>query len=157
MILYHYTTGRCYLAIEQEGKIKCMIGKTGRKNTNKLKHGEKEQVWLSSNPDWEETANKDAINKETGKLIHLDREQTMKFDGGLFRIVIDADKVPVDTWNQWVQRGGCDSELIKFLYRFGVEKGCKPEEEWFVSYNTIPRELWEDVQMFYKGQWTSIL
>jgi hypothetical protein len=138
--LYHYTVADYLPAIFDSGKIKpakAFLPKNARP-----------AVWFSTNPVWEETANK--MYMDENDRLHLGtKETTHILGGGLARIEIDPEAAPY-TWADY-RRKSREGER----YLDALEKNAGNPEEWRLSYKSIHRKKWKSVQVWdsIKDEW----
>src|SRR5437867_4326059 len=86
-MVWHYTVQRHLPGIIASEEI--------RPATAGVPRGERPVVWFSANPEWEATANKDALNVRTGMVERLSRERTHDLFG-LARIGVAPESAPHD-------------------------------------------------------------
>ena len=133
--LYHYTVFQWYGQIVSDGYIKPAY--------EHIPENERKVVWLSTNPVWEETANKNM--DENGRLIQLDKKGTHALGGGLVRI-----EVPFDLtvgWDEFLRTSGIEKQRADGLVRAAKKKGSMPSD-WRVSFETIYVKDWIGVEFF---------
>ena len=141
---WHYTVGARFLSIVSDGMIKLA--------TAGLPIDEKPIVWFSTNPDWEQTANK--LSLAYGKLIRLDRARTAELGGGLVRIGVAPETAPHD-WCALKELSGMSGRVAQGLYRAAIEMGAHPGD-WWGAFDAVSRSKWEVVQVYQDGTWIDI-
>lgn len=125
MILYHYSILNKLSAIQKSGKI-LTSPKEPLENETPL-------AWLSSNPDWENTANKMVLSRPSG-FIALNKEQTRLLGNGLIRFKFNTDtiKEKVCSWNEIVTNNFIPESMVNQLVINGGVMGGN-HEEWYGS------------------------
>jgi hypothetical protein len=101
--VWHYTVGVHLPSIVSDGEI--------RVATAFVSDHELPVVWCSTNPHWEQTANK-AFQKSDGTVRCLSREETETLGRGLARIQIKPRAAPY-TWKDFVARSGISKKLAR--------------------------------------------
>jgi hypothetical protein len=140
-IIWHYTI-RAYLPqILADGLLKPAIAGVPR--------GERPAVWFSSNPAWEETANKMVMTWSGPRLGT--KETTHRHGGGLCRIGVTASVAP-HGWGAFKRLSGIKTAHARALERAGLKAGAKPAE-WYVSFAAVPREKWVSVELWNGREW----
>jgi hypothetical protein len=112
--------------------------------TEYVPKNERPVVWFSTNPVWEETANK-GIMDALGRISEGSREKTHEGAGGLSRI-----EVPESTTVNWLTfklESGIKPILAKRLARTAKKQNSKPSE-WRVSFTSVPESEWLSVELF---------
>jgi hypothetical protein len=143
--VYHYTTGQCFRHIVADGVIKpAVVG---------VPAGDPPVVWLTINPDWDETANK-AWRSEDGSIRSLSREETGEFGGGLVRFVVEPKCAPC-TWREYVKRNRIEKKVALAHADSARQSGVRPED-WRVAFQPIPRAYWLRVDVWHDGEWRPV-
>lgn len=146
--LFHYTVGACLPQIIRSGEIKLA--------TAFVNKGEKPAVWFSTNPVWEQTANKMLFDKDTGRLINLDKEGTALWGNGLVRIEIVPEAAPYTWWN-YKRLSRAKKKILRGLYEVAMKDGADPKE-WRVSFEPVRAEFWLAIEIWSaeKKEWERI-
>ena len=82
-LAFHYTTGYCF--------EKIVVDQSLKPATAFVPRNEKPILWFSSDPYWENTANKAIM--ENGNIRKLTMKETMLRGGGLIRFGINKNKL----------------------------------------------------------------
>ena len=143
MKIWHYTVGVHLKSILESKQIKPA--------TAYISDNEKPVVWLSSNPNWEETANK-AIMKD-GEVISLSRIETAKYCGNLFRIEVDSTLLY--NWEYFKNKSGIDKKTSKALEDVAYKQGANPND-WWVCFEPISIYDCIDIEILINDKWVSI-
>jgi hypothetical protein len=125
MILYNYSILNKLSAIQKSGKI-LTSPKEPLENEIPL-------AWLSSNPDWENTANKMALSRH-GDFIALNKEQTQHLGNGLIRFKFNTETVKekIYSWVEIMDNNFIPPDMvIQLVINGGVMGGN--HEEWYGS------------------------
>ena len=143
VLRYHYTVGQCIKAIIGEGII--------RPATARVPKGERPIVWFSSNPDWEQTANKGWLQNRVA--ITLTKEQTRERAGGLFRIGVLNETAPY-SWQQLRFLSKMHPAAADRLEEVARERGSNPDE-WYGTFHAVTDDKWLVVQELTDEGWVS--
>jgi hypothetical protein len=138
---YHYTVKLRLDSILADGLIKCA--------TEGVFGGERPAVWFTTNPTWEETANK-AVDNGFGRES-LTRDQTHEVFEGLVRIAVADETAPHD-WNAYRRLSGVSPKMANALRTLAYRAGSKLGE-WFISFEPVPRDLWLAVEIWDGEKW----
>jgi hypothetical protein len=138
---YHYTTGRCLSQIVADGVV--------RQATTGVPAGERAASWWSFNEAFDPTAYK-MIGSEAGVRIAT-FDEMIELDGGVFRIAVEADTVPLK-WNDWRRQSGCRSKTVKQLEEHALRRGARIEE-WRATFNLVLAGEWIAVERWSDGCW----
>lgn len=139
---WHYTVGARLPLILSSGEIRC--------STAHLPDGERPAVWTSLDPVWEPTVEK-AWRSPDGKVLPIDKEQLRRLGGGLFRIGVPLDAVPVD-WAAYVRDAGSPPEALRHLVTVAARKGAD-YLGWRVSFEPIARAQWTAIERWSGAAW----
>jgi hypothetical protein len=144
---YHYTTG--------ENLIRILKSKTIKRATAYTPKKKQQAVWFSTNPVWEETANKDLWDGKMRKS--LDRFGTGFYGKGLARIRVKDAAAP-NNFQDYVRLSHVPLKMAHALVVAAQEHGANPSE-WYVSFKPVGERDWVDVEMFDypTKQWVSVL
>lgn len=140
--IYHYTTGRRFIGIIQDGAIK--------PSTAFVAKGERAAVWFTLSPEWDQTANKARCDEDC-RITGLSCEETAALSGGLIRLVVDRKCAPY-TWQEFVKRSRIDKKLALALAGIAREKGVRVED-WRVTFRPVLRANWLRVDVWRNGEW----
>lgn len=141
-IVWHYTIGSKLEQIMASGEI--------RAATTFISQGERPAVWFSSNPAWEETANKLIITPE-GKQEFGTKQTTHKLGGGLARIAVAIETAPHD-WKAFQRLSGIDTKIARAMVGAAYEVGARISE-WFVAFGPVTRDKWLSVEVWDGDAW----
>src|SRR5947207_2911795 len=136
MTLWHYTTEESLIRILASGEI--------RPATAGVPTDERPIVWFSSNQLWEPTSAK-VLYSRTLNMAE------MRMFVGLARIGVSPDVVPYD-WHALKRHGGMKSRMVKGLEKAALRLNARPEE-WFGTFEPVPRARWIAVEIFPEGKW----
>jgi hypothetical protein len=136
--VWHYTILGAASSIIRDGEIKC---------AEAYVKDEIRGVWLSTNPNWEETVRKAFRNTVTGVVSSpLSRDPLFRAGSTPTRIEIDLSTVKVTDWK--THRKKTTKKFAQQLEAIAKEWGANPDE-WLISYKSIrtksfvsPIEVW---------------
>jgi hypothetical protein len=114
---------------------------------------EKPIVWFSTNPWWEETANKWLADPD-GSIRALDMMETHAFGGGLVRIGVAPETAPHD-WQALKNLSGMHSKTAAGLYSIAVGRGARPGE-WWGTFDPVPQDDWIALEFFDGSRWNPV-
>ena len=154
MKYYHYTKGCLLPSIVRDGIIKT--------SQFVLEKNEKPAVWLTKSPLWESAFNIGKIISPEklipGKLYSSDEVESvtvsddyMKKEVGMCRILIN-ESLPVISWAKFKHVGRISEEWYNALDSHSRSIGCQVDK-WICTFNPIPKEYWEGIEMFVDDQW----
>lgn len=154
MSYYHYTKGSHLPNIVKDGIIK-----TTSVNCEK---NEKPAVWLTKSPEWEVACNIGRVNNheeiEIGKSYSSDEIDLgtvniayMRKEIGMCRLLI-KETLPVISWSKFKYESGVTDIWYDLLNNYSRNTGSSVDE-WLCSFNPIPKEYWEGIEMFVDDQW----
>jgi len=137
---WHYTPAFRLLQILDSGQInlETRIGNTG----------EKRGVWVSTNPEWENTVKKN--DPDTGELLTKE-QQIRRF--GMARIEVKT--LPFQTWNKYLHTSGIQKWKWLGMKNQGVAWGGNPDE-WYVIYKPISSRYFLSVEVYTDGEWVEV-
>lgn len=139
-LLWHYTHGFSMPGLMESG----MILLTG--HNYDMPEAER-AVWFSKNQSWENT-----VKKHHSICGHLMTFVELVEELGAYRIGI----APADAPIAFQQLAQLRPEIDwRALARLGREWGANPRE-WFVSFEPVPREKWQAVQVYRQGGWVDL-
>jgi hypothetical protein len=110
---------------------------------------EKPCAWVSTNPHWENTATKLAIDKNGNKYQLTFNEQVEIF--GCARIQVKPF-IGLINWGKLKHIAKMNLQYAKVMEEVGVEKGASPKE-WFGSLKPITIEYWIKAEIYKDGEW----
>jgi hypothetical protein len=142
-ILWHYTCGDRLELILKSGEI--------RPATAGIEKGERPAVWFSSNPVWEETANKLRLDSWTGEVRSLTKQETHEYAGGLARIAVSPETAPVN-WERFCRESGASTKMLAGLKKAAYSMSSHPSQ-WFVSFSPVRREKWLSIELWDGKKW----
>ena len=134
---WHYTVGIRFQQIAESGEIRPAMAYVPK--------NEKPAVWFSTNPVWEQTANKSWMN-ENGSLVHLNMKQSAEHGNGLFRIGVLADTAPHD-WQAFKKLSGITAKAAEGLYNRAKVQDARPGQ-WYVTFETVPKFAWISIEVW---------
>jgi hypothetical protein len=118
--------------------------------TARISAGERPAVWTSTNPVWEETANKGYFERTTATVHPATKATTLRF-GGLARIEVRPEAAPYD-WIAFRAISRIQPSTAAMLAKVGFARGVSPYD-WFVSFDPIDAADWLAVEVWRDGQW----
>ena len=142
-ILWHYTCGDRLELIQKSGEIRPAIAG--------IEKGERPAVWFSSNPVWEETANKLLMDSLTGQVRSLTKQETHEYAGGLARIAVSPETAPIN-WDRFSSESGASTKMLAGLRKAAYSMGSRPSQ-WFVSFSSVRREKWLAIELWDGEKW----
>jgi hypothetical protein len=147
--VYHYTVGIYLQSIIESGEI--------FPATAHVPRGERPAVWFSINPEWEETANKLVVRKVKGRVVPMKgtRETTAALGAGLVRIAVRPEAAPF-SWQDYRMLSGVAKAHADALENAARFDGANPAE-WRVSFGSVPRSEWVDVEVWTEAGWVSAM
>ena len=137
MKIWHYTDVRYLPLIFESKKIK--LAKAF------FPEGVKAAVWFSTNPVWEETANKMYRGPEVTSYYKGTKETTYILGAGLARIRISRKAAPY-TWEDYKRMSGITRGLFEALEDAAREDGANPGE-WRLNFEPVPIDKWLAVEV----------
>jgi hypothetical protein len=126
--VFHYTVFQRLQSIFTDTEIKVA--------TKNVPAGVKPVVWFTTNPDWEETANKD-VDFGNGSTEFLNRQSMWEKGIHPIRIEVDPTKVSLRSWSNYKKNSGDSMDTIKSLEKTAKQLGSNPKQ-WMVSYENVP-------------------
>lgn len=114
---------------------------------------EKAVAWISTNPDWENTATKN-IADSTGKIRSLTFQEQVDFCG-CARIQIKPT-YKLHEWKKITKLANIQFNVVNQLEIKGRRMGGKPNE-WYGSLKPIPIDEWVKIEIFQDGNWVEIM
>jgi hypothetical protein len=145
-IIWHYTSGEHLVKILQSGELK--VSEWEQKNKVKPP-----ALWLSLNPEWEQTATK--MIQRNGKVERLSKdEQHKKF--GLIRFSIPFQKDVLCSWGKYKHKSNTPIVLYFQMEKTGLEQGAKPDE-WFASFKNIPLSVCISCEKWDGNKWVKLI
>ena len=145
MRVFHYTIGKYLPAIISSGVI--------RLSTANLQAGERAAVYFSTNPVWEQTANKGTVDYR-GRSSWLTKEQTHAMGNGLTRIQVQPEAAPY-TWPQFKRLTSIPWKLAASLEDAARAKGAS-SSEWRISLEPVAADKWICVETWDGKQWNPV-
>jgi hypothetical protein len=151
---YHYTKG-CHLpSIVKDGVIK--------QSTCLIEYKEKPAVWLTKSSEWEIACNiGKVINHQdfvSGQICDLNDIESvtvsnnyMKKEIGMCRILIN-ESLPTISWAKFKYASGISESIFNAIDSHSRSIGC-PVGEWICTFNPIPKEYWDAIEMFVNDEW----
>lgn len=138
--IFHYTIGNYLPSILTEGLRLATVG---------VAAFVRPAVWFSTEPFWEQTANKRGmINGEWGGL---DRIETERRYGGLVRIEVGPEAAPY-RWKDYEHLSGETRSNLKALKRSARANGANPAM-WHVSFDPVPPSKFVTVEVLLGLRW----
>lgn len=146
MKFYHYTPENRLPELLESQAINLAF-KSVNSNT------EKAVAWVSTNPEWENTATKNAIDS-IGKIRRLTfQEQVELF--GCARIQIKPT-YKLHEWKKITKLANIQFNIVNQLEILGRKMGGKPKE-WYGSLKPIPIDAWVSIEIFQNGNWVELI
>ena len=143
-ICWHYTVGARLGAI--------LASQVLRPAEHGVPQGERPVVWFSSNPDWEQTANKGMI--DNGAHRSLTKDETEEFAKGLFRIGVSLKTAP-HNWREYQRLSGAQQKMLRGLVASAISIGANPND-WRVSFERVPSSQWLTVEKWNGSAWVEV-
>jgi len=132
--VYHYTTRLNLSQILKDRILHLSPGFTEM---------EKSGVWLSTNPDFENSA---ASIARANKTFRLRKESEIK-TLGMARIEIDTSLVKIFTMNQYKNISRISTRNFKNLCYFAAQ--CKADiNEWRICFSPINSQAWKKIEIY---------
>jgi hypothetical protein len=145
-ILWHYTCGDRLEKILKSGEI--------RPATAGIEKGERPAVWFSTNPVWEQTANKLLMDSLTGRVHAATKQETHEYCGGLARIAVAPETAPIN-WADFCTQSGISSKFAAGLKKVAYSMGSRPSQ-WFVSFSSVLRDKWLAIEIWDGEKWIPV-
>jgi len=142
-VLFHYTV-KCHLDFILHDRLIKVA-------TANVQPGVRPAVWFSSNPEWEETANK-SIRLPDGQIMFGNKQMTREAGGGLARICVMPEMAPY-RWNDYKRMSGDKRAVLVELYQHAISVGARPGE-WYCSFDAVPSDKWVSVELYDGEKWT---
>lgn len=114
---------------------------------------EKAVAWVSTNPDWENTATKN-IADGTGKIRSLTFQEQIDFCG-CARIQIKPT-YKLHEWKKITKLANIQFNVANQLEILGRKMGGKPKE-WYGSLKPIPMDEWVNIEIYQNGNWVELM
>ena len=146
MKFYHYTTENRLPELLNSQVIKLAWTSVNCKT-------EKAVAWVSTNPDWENTATKMARDSNGG-IRNLKFEEQVDFFG-CARIQIKPT-YKLYEWNKITKLANIQSYVVNQLEVLGRKMGGNPKE-WYGSLKPIPIDAWVKIEIFQDGNWVELI
>ncbi len=134
MRVFHYTVVNNLPAIFERKML------MPTEKTNK----EEQAVWFSTNPEWEETANK-AYHSGDGIPIEGTKWDTYKIYGGLSRIEVAPEIAPYN-WEQYKKRSKVSQKKSQEIEGYAAKCNADPKE-WRVSFEPVHKDNFISVEV----------
>jgi hypothetical protein len=144
---WHYTVGECLFGMLTDGFIK--------QATAFVEPPEKPVVWFTSSHNWEEMANKGWEGRD-GIIYSLNRDQTEKLCGGLFRIGV-TDDYPLRRFIDITRDCNQDPKLTRALVKIAREGGSYPHSDWWGTLEQVPLADWAVIEHFTPDGWRPLI
>jgi hypothetical protein len=141
LLLWHYTIVSHLSKIQASGTI--------LPATTYLPPGVKPAVWCSTNPVWEETANKN-LGTADGSIRFLNRQETDEHFG-LARIAVRPEAAPL-RWADYRRLSGDAPEMCRSLVKAAKERHARPDE-WRCTFEPIPSSDWLGIEVWDGETW----
>jgi len=140
---WHYTVGVWIKPILNEGIIK--------QATARVPNHVRPAAWFTTSPIWEQTANTNGQNPETGEVVFLNARQTSEAYGGLWRI-------GPHTWDDYVTSSNENLQDIKGMEAWANRKGSDYHRDFRCSFKSVSREHWTVIEWYdwNRGAWRDI-
>lgn len=137
MRVFHYSVEVYLEPILMAKRIKLSTGLTPRKKER--------AVWFSTNPVWEETANK-MIGGVDGPVRFGDKFETYNIGKGLIRIEISPDSAPYN-WENYKRISRVSPSMAMGLEMSALDLGANCDE-WHVSFKAVKQDKWLGIETF---------
>jgi hypothetical protein len=140
---YHYTLESKLDEIIESAHIKLSIESVYDKKR------EKACSWVSTNPNWENTATKFSQNN-VGEFLPLTfKEQVEQF--GCARIEVKPSFGFIN-WGKIKHVAKMNLTIAKSMEEIGIQQGASPKE-WFGSFKPITSDYWIKAEVYKNGEW----
>ena len=126
-LAWHYTILPVYKLIVDSGVL--------RPADCRIELGERPILWFSTNPFWEQTANKMLFDSATGKETKLSMVETAQKAGGLVRFAVPVQRLV--RWPRLGQLANIKSKTRKILEEAGIRMGAD-YRQWYGTLESIP-------------------
>lgn len=154
MNYYHYTNGSHLENLVSEGIIRAT------ENSGDTK--EKPAIWLTKSPEWEVACNigygdnpyvLESVRTFASDGVYMvtPTNDYMKNEIGMCRILI-SQQLQTISWKEFKNVGGISSSLYEALDDLAKSEGS-PVDQWLCSFNEIPIDYWEGIEMFVNNHW----
>lgn len=140
---YHYTPEFRLEEIIETGFIKLATASVQDKKR------EKPCAWVSTNPHWENTATKLAVDEDGNKILLTFKEQLEEFGCGRIQV---KPFVGLTNWGKLKYIAKMNLQYAKSMEQVGFDRGANPKE-WFGSLKPITRENWIKAEVYKDGKW----
>ncbi|EDP96746.1 hypothetical protein U8527_00385 [Kordia algicida OT-1] len=141
MKFYHYTPTIRLKEIIESKEIKLATQSVFNKK-------EKPVAWVSTNPNWENTATK-MVSTIFGKPRQLTFEEQAE-NLGCARIEVKSTGLM--TWAKLKHKANMDLKAARAFEFTGKQKKANPNE-WFGSLTPIKNDRWIKIEVFENGKW----
>jgi hypothetical protein len=146
-VLYHYTTFGYLEKIVESGFLK--VSQWEKKNNIKRR-----ALWLTKNPNWDNTATKGYYDKNIGKSRSLSFEdQSNMF--GCIRITIPYSRNYCN-WETFKRVSKEPLEICNQLEIIGIKKGINPDD-WHISFHDVSTTEIITVHYWNGNEWEDIV
>lgn len=145
-LVWHYTHGVYLKQILNAGIL--------RLTDKGIALGERPALWFSKEQFWEPTAQKLGA-KPDGTFVLLGMLGTYQLMGGLGRIGVDPDTVPLCDFATFAASSGIPAEQVRAMKRRGREQGANPRN-WLASFAPVRSEQWAAVEVYDGRHWRPI-
>ncbi len=146
-VLYHYTTFGYLEEIIESKYLK--VSPWEKKNNI-----ERPALWLTKNPNWENSATKGYFDKTTGESRYLTFEE-QSYSFGCVRITIPHN-VSFCNWDEYKLCSKEPINLTRELEKIGLQQGSNPED-WYVSFEDVPITEIIAVDFWNGVEWEDVL
>jgi hypothetical protein len=136
MRVFHYSVARYLPQILEDKMI--------LPSTEGLEKERWHAVWFSTNPIWEESANK--MYLASGIRIPGNKLDTHEIGKGLMRIEVVPEAAPYD-WEQYKRKSMIPGKLARSFLGNAKKGGANPKE-WRASFKPVPQRDWLSVELF---------
>lgn len=140
---FHYTPEVRLEEIIESGNIKLATESVYDKKR------EKACSWVSTNPNWENTATK-ILHDNEGNTVKLTFKEQVDFCG-CARIEVKPSFGFIN-WGKIKHLAKMNLTLAKAMEETGIQQGASPKE-WFGSFKPIPIDYWIKAEVFKNGEW----
>ncbi|SPF41438.1 hypothetical protein SBDP1_340006 [Syntrophobacter sp. SbD1] len=144
--LWHYT------AYDRLGSI--LVDDHIRTASLYTEPGERKAAWVSTNPKWEETANKALRGRDGKQTEPLSKDELFRAGIIPMRIEINPKAVRFFDWDGFVKKSGISEHHAEGLEASGRRMGGNPSE-WYASFAPIRVAAFLEIEIWNGKKWLS--
>lgn len=145
-LFWHYTTAEKWKRIKKTAEL--------RPTDVLIDKGERPAVWFTAATFWEPTAEKGVHDPTSPTGTRILTMLEMHERVGLVRVGVGAEAAP-HNWTAFRKQSGCSRTMVNRLAKIAKAKGSNLQL-WRVSFEAVPRSLWEAVERFDGEAWVNL-